>query len=206
MSDGSGPEPEGVEAEGASGREGSAGTPPPSGGRRRRDVTLHPSLDDRNALWHWWRVVGFWKTVRNYVLMTLARASPSLRLKSWLYRRMGATVGRHVSVGLDVTLDIFFPELITLEDDIIVGYDTVILCHEFTHDDYRTGPVRIARGATVGARCTILPGVTIGEGATVSAMSLVNRDVPAGEFWGGVPARPLARAGQPRDPAGSGGS
>lgn len=158
-----------------------------------RRVEIHPSPGPHNSLWYWARVVGFWKTARNYVLMDLARVTPSLRMKSWLYRRMGARVGRHVSVGLEATFDVFYPELITIEDDVIVGYATTILCHEFTHDDYRLGPVVVRKGATIGANCTILPGVTIGRGATVSAMSLVNRDVPDGAFYGGVPARALQR-------------
>lgn len=158
-----------------------------------RDVTVHGSPGPRSSLWYWASIVGFWKTVRNYVLMALARVTPSFRVKNWLYRRMGADVSRYAAVGLEATLDIFYPEKITLEDDVIVGYSTTILCHEFTRDDYRLGPVTVEEGATVGANCTILPGVTVGRGATVSAHSLVNRDVPPGAFHGGVPARSLDR-------------
>lgn len=123
--------------------------------------------------------------------MALARISPSLRVKNWLYRRMGIDVGDHASIGLEVTMDIFFPELVTIGPDSIVGFDSVILCHEFLVDEYRTGPVEIGEGVSIGAKTTILPGVTIGDGATVSANSLVNRDVPEGAFYGGVPARDL---------------
>jgi len=49
----------------------------------------------------------------------------------------------------------------------------------------------------IGANCTVLPGVKIGEGATVSAMSLVNCDIPAGQTWAGCLPGELARtAGQ----------
>lgn len=133
--------------------------------------------------------------------MALARVMPSFRIKNWLYRRMGMAVAKHVSVGLEATMDIFFPELITLGEDVIIGYDTTILCHEFLADEYRTGPVTIEDRATIGANTTILPGVTIGQGATVSAHSLVNADVPPGAFYGGVPAREIERGAPPRTEA-----
>lgn len=123
--------------------------------------------------------------------MATARVTPSFRVKNWLYRRMGIDVAPHASVGLEATMDVFFPELITIGEDAILGYDTTVLCHEFLVDEYRTGPVEIGDRASVAANVTILPGVTIGEEATVSAHSLVNRDVPDGAFYGGVPARDL---------------
>ncbi len=43
---------------------------------------------------------------------------------------------------------------------------------------------------TVGTKCTILPGAVIGDGAVVSAMSLVNKDAPY-TIVGGVPIRVL---------------
>lgn len=56
------------------------------------------------------------------------------------------------------------------------------------------GNVVIEDDATIGANTTILPGVTIGRGATVSACSLVNKDVAPGSFVGGIPVR-VIRAG-----------
>lgn len=39
----------------------------------------------------------------------------------------------------------------------------------------------------IGANATILPGISIGDGAVVSAGTLVNKDVPPGVFVGGNP-------------------
>lgn len=52
----------------------------------------------------------------------------------------------------------------------------------------------MGRGVMIGANCTILPGVKIGDGASVSAMSLVNCDIPAGQKWGGIPVARLRQA------------
>ncbi|MCA1813527.1 MAG: acetyltransferase [Halobacteriales archaeon] len=158
-----------------------------------RRVTEHRSAGPHNSLWYWTKAVPVWRVARNYVLMRLARGSPSLRAKNWMYRRMGVAVGRSASVGLEVTLDIFFPELIELGDDCIVGYGTTILCHEFLHGVWRTGPVRVGHRATIGANCTLLAGIEVADDAVVSAHSLVNRDVDG--FVGGVPARPLEGSG-----------
>ncbi len=160
-------------------------------GRRHERLTSHPAHGEHNALWYWARAVPRWRVFRNYLFMRVARGSPSLGFKNWLYRRMGMTVGRNVSVGLEVTVDIFFPELITIEDEAVVGFGSTILCHEFLQREYRTGPVLIGRGSVIGANTLVLPGVKIAPGAVVSAMSLVNRDVEG--FVGGVPARPLRR-------------
>jgi acetyltransferase-like isoleucine patch superfamily enzyme len=58
----------------------------------------------------------------------------------------------------------------------------------------RTAPITIGRKVFIGANSTILKGVAIGDGAVISAGSLVRRDIPAGMLAGGNPAiviRPL---------------
>lgn len=166
-----------------------------------RRVTAYAAPGPGPSLWYWTKHRSALRVTLNYALMALARVSPSFRLKNALYRLMGAKVGERVAVGMEVTFDVMYPELIEVHDDVTVGYDTVLLCHEYLRHEHRTGKVVLETGVTVGANCTLLPGVTVGRGATVSAMSLVNRDVPAGELWGGVPVRQLRRA---RDGDGTG--
>lgn len=160
-------------------------------------VQVHPSRGPHNSLWYVYRDVGFFRVLWNTTWIVLARYAPGFRVKNWMLRRTGARIGRHVSVGFEATLDILFPQDITIEDDVVIGYDTTILCHGYLHDEYQRGPVRIGKGAAIGARSLILAGVTIGAGATVGAMSLVNKDIPPGEFWAGVPARPIRRDAPP---------
>lgn len=164
---------------------------------RKARCTEHPSRGPRTSLWYWSKDKSLLRVSFNYVLVVLARIAPSFRFKNWLYRRLGARVHPHAAIGLEVTFDVFFPELVTVREDAIIGYNSTILCHEYTREWYRTGPVVVEKDATIGANCTLLPGVIVGAGATVSAMSLVNRDVPPGEVWGGVPARRLRGADAP---------
>lgn len=148
-----------------------------------------PKHGDLNSLQYWPKYVSPLRVVWNFICIYLAKYSPSLGLKSFLYRLTGAKIGRNVSIGLAVVFDIFYPHLITIEENAVVGYNSVILCHEFLVREGRIGPVVIGRNVMVGANSTILAGVTIGEGAEVSAMSLVNTDLPPGVLAGGVPVR-----------------
>jgi acetyltransferase-like isoleucine patch superfamily enzyme len=157
---------------------------------RRARLAIHPSPGPHNALWYFPQVTGgYGRVARNAALIQLARYTPVLPLKNRLYRLLGMRVAPHAAVGLMVMFDIFFPEDVTLGENCVVGYNATILCHEFTRREWRRGPVTVGPEATIGANCTVLPGVVIGAGATVSAMSLVNRDVPPGAFVGGVPIR-----------------
>lgn len=153
----------------------------------------HGTPDGNNALWRWPEARHPLRVIVHYLAVVVIRLSPSLRLKNWLLRRLGATVGEGVALGLEATPDVFFPDHITLEDHVIIGYDATLLCHEFLQDEYRVGEIVVRERAMIGAGAIILPGVEIGAGAQVAANSLVDEDVPAGQTVGGVPAEPIER-------------
>ncbi|MFC4450225.1 acyltransferase [Halorussus aquaticus] len=165
--------------------------------RRHDRIAHHATPGPGNSLQSWTRAKSPLRVALNYVVIVLARVSPSLKLKNLLLRSIGVTVGEGVSWGLESTPDVFWPELVTVEDHAIVGYDATILCHEFLQDEYRTGEVVVGERAMIGAGAIILPGVEIGEGASVAANSLVTQDVPPGETVAGVPARRMGNEESP---------
>ncbi|MEH7252703.1 acyltransferase [Neobacillus niacini] len=152
-----------------------------------RNTTRYP-VDGANSLWHVYKTVPFWKVVKNFIVIQLARYTPFLGMKNWLYKTfLGLKVGEQTSFALMVMLDVMFPEKISVGRNTVIGYNTTILAHEYLIKEYRLGPVVIGSEVMIGANSTILPGVTIGDGAIVSAGTLVHKDVPAGAFVGGNP-------------------
>jgi acetyltransferase-like isoleucine patch superfamily enzyme len=160
--------------------------------RRHDRIAHHPTPGPGNSLQSWTQAKHPLRVALNYVVIVLARISPSLKLKNYLLRSIGVTVGEGVSWGLESTPDVFWPELVTVEDHAIVGYDATILCHEFLQDEYRTGEVVVGERAMVGAGAILLPGIEVGADAQVAANSLVTEDVPPGATVGGVPAEVLS--------------
>lgn len=84
---------------------------------------------------------------------------------------------------------------VTVEDDVFFGHDVAVLTasHEPGDRWRRAGavtaePVVIGRGSWIGARSTILGGVTIGEASVVAAGAVVTRSVAPNTLVGGVPA------------------
>jgi acetyltransferase-like isoleucine patch superfamily enzyme len=81
---------------------------------------------------------------------------------------------------------------VTLEDDVFVGPNAT-----FTNDlrprsrnaTAQLLPTLVKKGASIGANATILPGLTIGEGAMVGAGAVVTKDGPPGVTVVGSPAR-----------------
>ena len=171
--------------------DGSSG---PDGSARYSRVERHPTRGPHNSIFHWTDARHPLRVMINYAVIVLCRICPSMRAKNWLLRRIGVTVGDGVAWGLESTPDVFWPDLITVEDHAIIGYDATILCHEFLQDEYRTGEVRVGERAMIGAGAIVLPGVEIGAGAQVAANSLVTEDVPPGATVAGVPARREAPA------------
>ena len=155
-----------------------------------RNLQVHKTTTP-NSLSKWYEIKSPLRVFFNFIIIHSCRYCPSLALKRALLRLTGMKVGRNTCIGLSVTFDIFFPELIEIGENCVIGYNATVLAHEFLIKEYRTGRVKIGNNVMVGANTTILAGVTIGDNATISAMSLVNRDVEKNSFVGGVPSRIL---------------
>lgn len=54
-------------------------------------------------------------------------------------------------------------------------------------------PIRIGKRVWVGSHATILPGVSVGDGAIVAAGAVVTKDVPPNTVVGGVPAKVIGQ-------------
>jgi maltose O-acetyltransferase len=60
------------------------------------------------------------------------------------------------------------------------------------HSDFvASKPVKIGDNVWIGMNVCVLPGVVIGNDAMIAAGSVVTKEVPAGELWGGIPAKKL---------------
>ena len=104
------------------------------------------------------------------------------------------------NVGISSSAIVCFKEII-IEDNVKIGGNTVIYdsdFHSLKQDERCVIPeiknnikhksVIIKRNAFIGAHCTILKGVTIGEGSIIGAGSVVRNSVPSNEIWAGNPA------------------
>ncbi|HYW56864.1 MAG TPA: DapH/DapD/GlmU-related protein [Polaromonas sp.] len=106
-------------------------------------------------------------------------------------------VGNDVHIGNNVKIqnNVSVYDAVTLEDDVFCG-PSMVFTNVFNprsavtrKDEYRRTLVR--RGATLGANCTIVCGVTVGEYAFVGASAVINKDVGAFALMVGVPARQI---------------
>lgn len=103
----------------------------------------------------------------------------------------GARIGRDIALGGKLV----DPHLIEIGDEAIIGEGSVVTAHAINSGSIYLDQVVIETRATVGVGAVIYPAVRIGEGATVTANAVVRSGttIPAGELWGGIPARKLSR-------------
>jgi UDP-2-acetamido-3-amino-2,3-dideoxy-glucuronate N-acetyltransferase len=129
------------------------------------------------------------------------------RIWHWVHISSKAVIGERCSFGQNVFVgnkvrvgsnckvqnNVSIYDNVTLEDDVFCGPSMVFTnvynprSAVLRKDEYRDTVVR--RGATLGANCTIVCGIEIGQHAFVAAGAVVNRSVPAHALVAGVPGR-----------------
>jgi len=151
---------------------------------------------------------GLWVLMRCFFFQNACPWGSALR--SVLLRAFGAKIGKRVCLGSNVYIS--FPWRLAVGDHVWIGDDVGILSlaqvtiesnvcvarrsflctgsHDFRREDFKlkVAPILIRTGSWIAIGSLILPGVTIGGGAVVSAGSVVLKDVPANCLVRGNPA------------------
>jgi acetyltransferase-like isoleucine patch superfamily enzyme len=149
--------------------------------------------------------------------MMLVAGFPSRSFRHAVYRRMGMTLGDRTCIHRGV--EVRNPQQIAIGDGSVIGFDAILdgragitigrqvnvssqaalwtQQHEIDDPEFGvTGaPVVVGDRAWLSFRSTVLPGVTVGEGAVVAAGAVVTHDVPPFAIVAGVPARVVGQRG-----------
>lgn len=129
----------------------------------------------------------------NRFLQGIARTAPgATSVRIFLHRLRGVTIGKGVWIGYDAILETSYPWLIRIEDGASIGIRSILIAH---FRELRG--ITIERDAVVGPGAIIMPNVTIGCGAVVTAGSVVTSSVPPMTVVQGNPAKVIAKAGIP---------
>ncbi|MDY6809394.1 MAG: Pls/PosA family non-ribosomal peptide synthetase [Actinomycetota bacterium] len=146
--------------------------------------------------------------VRLWVAERLLVASGAANLSGapwmiYLARALGATIGR----GVDLHTIPPVTGFLTIGEGASVEPEVDIAGWWIDGDIVHIGEIVIKRGASIGARSTLLPGAVIGRDAEVAAGSAVRGRVKARQHWAGSPAIKVGKADHPwpehRPPRGS---
>jgi UDP-2-acetamido-3-amino-2,3-dideoxy-glucuronate N-acetyltransferase len=120
------------------------------------------------------------------------------KIGSFVEIQKGVRVGRNCKISSHS----FICEGVTIEDEVFVGHGVNFINDKYpratrddgqmqTDADWTVERTRVRRGASIGTGATILPGIEIGERATVGAGAVVTRSVHPGSTVAGNPARAI---------------
>lgn len=119
--------------------------------------------------------------------------------KSWIFPssirckllRWGGVNIQPSFVGTEVSFDTLRPDLITIGNNCVITSGTKVLSHFYNPIEHKMYYATVVIGdyVFIGMNSLIVNTVTIGNHAVIAAGSVVTKDIPSGELWGGVPAK-----------------
>jgi len=128
-----------------------------------------------------------WKPIRKYLNVVIIPNTPFSKLRVFLYRSIGFTIGKNVFIGMKCYLDDVAIDKMTVEDNVTISYGCYFACHG--KGQIHT-TILIKKNTYIGMRCNILStkkGIVIGENVIIGASSLVNKNIPNNSRAFGVP-------------------
>src|SRR5262249_27523191 len=123
----------------------------------------------------------------NRALGVAARNAPgATSVRVWLHRARGVKIGDDTFIGADALIETSCPHLISIGRGVAIGIRATLIAHfrdaisaeAETDRSSEAISIRIEDEAFIGAGAIIMPNVTIGKGAVVTAGSVVTKSVP----------------------------
>lgn len=144
----------------------------------KRRLKVYPT-SRYNALNYLYRYIRVTRLFKNTLIIEVARYIPHMGLKRWMYRHLlKMTIGEQTAFAFKAVPDLIYPEKIKIGHNVIIGYNTILLTHEFLTESMRVGEIEIGDHTMIGANVTVLPGVKIGSYVQIGAGSVVSKDIP----------------------------
>jgi acetyltransferase-like isoleucine patch superfamily enzyme len=115
-----------------------------------------------------------------------------------LQRKRGVKIGKNVHWGTNIVVDYPYPYFVQVEDGASISGNDYFLAHSKPLEYHANcaesfvAPIIVHKNAWIAVNVTLLPGVEIGEGAIVSAGSVVSKDIPPMTVAKGNPAKVVA--------------
>jgi len=137
--------------------------------------------------------IGEGTVVYDHVNLYECKIGKKCKIDAYVYIEEGVSVGDNCKIRPFT----FIPTGVTIEDNVFIGPNVTFTNDKYprTEGDWKMLTTLVKRGCSIGANSVILPGVTIGENATVGAGSVVNKDIPANAVVVGNPARIIKKSG-----------
>ena len=124
--------------------------------------------------------------------MIISRSSifPSM-VRRRILRLGGVNIQGWCFIGAGVHFDEMRPDLIEIGEGATITSGSHIISHFFnpTNGRFYYGKVSIGKNVFIGMNTLIINAVNIGERAIIGAGSVITKDIPANEIWGGNPAK-----------------
>jgi acetyltransferase-like isoleucine patch superfamily enzyme len=142
------------------------------------------------------------KMLRSWILHSWAYSSPWSDFIVKMQKARGVTIGENCHFSSYVLLDLVYPGLINIGDNVTISHNVMIFSHsnptanlflKKTVYPRKTSMVTIKNGAVINPGSIIIAGVTIGENSIVSIGSVVTEDVPDYCIVVGNPARVIKK-------------
>ena len=137
------------------------------------------------------------RKIRNIFWYRMAYFCPLNKRRIWMHRRRGCHIGKEVYIAQQCGLDNAYPELIFIEDYALVLGGATLLAHTSLRSCYfgiipnQAAPVVVKHHANISMNAVLLPGVTVGEYAIVSAGAIVSKNVEPYTIVQGNPAKEI---------------